>query len=120
MSYYKDLNFTFIKGMTLMSAIQNGNNEIRFLFSDGRKFLMNHTQDCCESVNIESIDGNLSDIIGDEIINATEDIISGENGCGTWTKTIFTITTAKTSVVIKWFGGSNGYYSESVSFHQID
>ena len=42
--------------------IKNHDNEVLvFTCDDGKKFYMYHQQDCCESVTIEDICGNLED-----------------------------------------------------------
>lgn len=88
-----------------------------FKTSCGRSFLFYHSQDCCESVQIDEVEGNLEDLVGSPITEALEDIQSGEASCGdTYTNTTFTFATSKGRVVVKWVGSSNGYYSESVSF----
>lgn len=113
-------------GKTL-TEVYNKGDEILFTCSDGDKFKMHHHQDCCEYVRVEDIDGDLEDLIGDVILDASErtsirdtDLQMHENAddesC-TWT--FYHIRTVKTTVVIRWLGSSNGYYSESVDFEKI-
>jgi hypothetical protein len=91
---------------------------------------MYHEQDCCESVSIEDINGNMDCLIGSPITKAEErvsddtDHDSNNPGpketwddCYTWT--FYTLATVKGYVDIRWYGTSNGYYSESVDFVQI-
>lgn len=100
--------------------------EIRFHLGDGKVFKMYHSQDCCESVCIEDINGDWADIVGEKILVADERT-SNENPVGvtkeyqeSFTYTFYTIRTFKGSVDIRWYGESNGYYSESVDFDLID
>jgi len=50
-----------------------GDDEIIFTTDDGRSFKMHHYQDCCESVTVEDIVGNLEDLVGVPIVKASED-----------------------------------------------
>jgi len=84
---------------------------------------MYHDQDCCESVYVDDIDGDLSDLIGSPITLAEERTDNDQNPgrwCESFTWTFYTFATVKGYVTIKWFGSSNGYYSESVTFAKID
>jgi hypothetical protein len=95
-------------------------DEIHFIKEDGSKYIMYHSQDCCENVYVESIVGDLSDLIGSEILRAEERTNSDDNSreyesC-TWT--FYTFATAKGYVDIRWLGVSNGYYSERVSIRE--
>ena len=81
-----------------------------------------HSQDCCESVTIEDICGDLSDLSGSPIIQSEE--VSGTAPDGyrdfessTWT--FYKFATIKGSVTVRWLGESNGYYSESVDVRRI-
>ena len=119
--------FGVMNGKTLKSIeVNDDKDEIVFTCDDGKSFLMYHEQDCCESVTIEDICGDLSDLIGSELL-LTEEVKSEEDPDGvdadkdrldfdssTWT--FYKISTMLGSVTIRWYGTSNGYYSESVDF----
>ena len=120
--------FGDLVGKTLVSVvIDDGDLRITFNTDDGKSYLMYHQQDCCESVTIESIVGDLNDLIGTPILKAEvtvsdvphsdyvrhpDDYIESE----TWT--FYKLATIKGYVDIRWFGTSNGYYSERVSFQE--
>lgn len=122
MTEFKDL-----VGLTLVKIKGGvGDEEMRFLTSEGREFRMYHEQDCCESVTVEDICGDLADLIGSPIIRATEASDSErpedykpeyEPDSETWT--FYNIATVKGYVTIRWYGTSNGYYSESVEFVEV-
>jgi len=100
-------------------------DEIVFTCQDGEKYVMSHDQDCCESVTIEDICGNIDDLIGSPILmsdEATSDKKldgSEPNVYDSFTWTFYKFSTIKGYVTIRWFGESNGYYSESVSFEKL-
>ena len=78
-----------------------------------------HDQDWCEHVTIEDICGSLDDLIGSPIIRATQDSNRDnpkKDGDDSHTWTFYNIATAKGHVTIRWYGSSNGYYSEGVDF----
>lgn len=119
MNDYK--SFEELKGKTLTEVTVNEHNdEIVFKCTDGSKYQMYHFQDCCESVNIEDICGDLQNLIGHEILEAYESTSTTDpapyNNPESYTWTYYRIRTMYDTVVIRWFGESNGYYSESVDF----
>lgn len=116
------LNVTIAEliGRTIVS-VNSSEDEIIFTCSDGTEYMMHHIQDCCECVCVESIDGDLNDLIGFPILEASERSESDEDGSAyesaTWT--FYVIRNVKSSITIRWHGSSNGYYSESVDFDRI-
>lgn len=92
---------------------------VRFVDVDGNEFSFYHDQDCCESVYLEDVCGDLNDLIGSPLLVAEERTNSGtsEDGYDSVTWTFYTFRTIRGSVDIRWYGSSNGYYSESVNLH---
>ncbi len=136
-------DFANLKGMTLASVtIAPDNERVRFVTADGRVFDQWHSQSCCESVRVEDVVGDLSDLIGSPILLAEEVTHSGESEwdsdyekkkaegwpedvpvpdyvSDSFTWTFYKLSTIKGSVTIRWLGESNGYYSESVDFDEV-
>jgi hypothetical protein len=77
-----------------------------------------HNQDCCESVSIDTIDGDVSDLVGSPILMAEEvdNLDAPDRGDEFYTWTFYKFATAKGSVTVRWYGSSNGYYGEGVSY----
>jgi hypothetical protein len=93
---------------------------ITFECTDGEVYKMYHSQDCCESVLIDEIHGDLKELVGSLVLFAEETTDSKDIDYGdTCTWTFYKISTVKHSLTIRWYGTSNGYYSEAVDFIQI-
>lgn len=112
---YTDLDL--LLGYTLTAVRTNDRGtEIYFDRADGVTIRMFHLQDCWESVRIEDICGDLSDLIGSPLLVAEEATrratFDEAAESGTWT--FYRFRTLKGSVDIRWLGTSNGRYSENV------
>lgn len=104
-------------GKTPLFIIQGDDDTILFKFSDGTQIEFYHAQNCCESVIIEDVNGDWSDLVGQPILEARE--VSNDAPPLEWepesyTWTFYTFRGIKGSVDVRWYGTSNGYYSESV------
>ncbi len=125
---YNDINFNELVGKTLKSVENKDDEEIVFTTVDGEVFKLYHSQDCCESVMIEDICGDLSDLVGSVIVVAEEVVneqdvnqegVPPQECQDSFTWTFYKVDTAKGGVTIRWYGESNGYYSESVDFCKV-
>ncbi len=112
--------------LTSVEGAEVEHEEIIFDTENGRRFRMYHSQDCCESVKIYSISGDINHLIGSPITKSNEYYYNDDpegvkldyyRDSVTWTD--FVIATEKGEVLIRWLGESNGYYSEDVSFIEI-
>lgn len=117
------LEFKDLIGKTFSSVVNNDNDEIIFTVSENEKYKLYHSQDCCERVSVESIDGDLEDLVGSEILQA-EEVNNVENeskeSYESFTWTYYKLATLKGYVTIRWLGESNGYYSERVDFERVE
>ncbi len=92
-------------------------DEMMFETANGERFMFAHQQDCCETVSINDIVGDLQDLCGEplliseEVKGATE---PDEEHYESYTYTFYKFATRKGYVDVRWLGESNGYYSESV------
>lgn len=93
----------------------------------GRTYRFYHADDCCESVLIEDVIGDRDDLIGNPLLVAEEVVHRGANPPGvpakqyqdSFTWTFYRFQTIKGAVTVRWYGESNGYYSESVDFMEV-
>lgn len=123
-----DTQFSELIGKTLVEVKQEGDDRITFKTTDGGFYVLFHSQDCCESVTVESIVGDLADLVGEPILKADE-VTSAQDPEGykdeydayreSFKWTFYKLATRKGFVDIRWLGESNGYYSESVEFVKL-
>ena len=121
-----DIEFSSLTGKTLRSieGATKGSCDILFTLDDGQQLKMYHSQDCCESVEVEDVCGDITDLIGlpialaECVSNAPKpaDTRQEDGESDEWT--FYKLVTNKGAVTIRWYGTSNGYYSTSVSFVQ--
>jgi hypothetical protein len=125
-------HFDELVGRILCCAEADG-DELKLYLSDTNYVRLYHSQDCCESVYIDDICGDLDDLVGEpllvaeEVVGYTEDpkggdddphTLSGYDESYTWT--FYRFATRRGWVTVKWYGSSNGYYSEGVSVDVVD
>jgi hypothetical protein len=119
-------SFEDLQGRILCKVVNLDNYELRFHLTEDHYVRMYHSQDCCESVSIEDIVGDLDDLVGTPLLLVEE--VSNYDGeskyedaewseSETWT--YYRFGTIKGSVDIRWYGTSNGYYSESVDIEIV-
>jgi hypothetical protein len=114
------MDFSYMVGKTLAS-IEQGHERITFNFTDGTACVSYHSQDCCESVSVDRVEGHIENVIGWPIVEAEEDYDndpipneSRQPESHTWTRQ--RISTAKGEITFVWLGESNGYYGETPYF----
>lgn len=110
-----------LKNKVIEKIDREGNESLIFTLKDGDIFKMYHVQDCCEDVYLEDIIGDLNDLIDSPIIMVelstnSKDLEYGDS-C---TYSFYKLATIKGYVTLRWYGESNGYYSEEVEFEKIN
>lgn len=103
---YKDCNITDFIGLIFRKVYYDEDNaQLIFISNTSRKFKMLHYSDCCESVTLDDIIGELDFLIGVPILHAA--CVSNEEQ---WT--FYHINTKKGYVTLRWFSDSDWYSSE--------
>lgn len=109
-----------------IDGMEVDSGSVIFTCASGKKFQMFHDQGCCENVSINDVIGDPNDLIGAPILLAEEtssdedpaDVnIPGSRDSFTWT--FYRIGTIKGDITLRWYGESNGCYSEKVEFEEI-
>lgn len=131
-------NFTITNFINkTIRCIWGSEEALYFGMSDGSIYKMHHHQNCCEYVELIDVVGDLSDIVGTPILRAEERQFEGTEESPALlppgvelpdigdiepessTYTFYEFATIKGSVTLRWFGRSNGYYSESVDIDSV-
>ena len=113
------VNFEELQGKTIVEihGMEVDNDIVFFVCDDGTVYKMYHEQDCCEAVDINDICGEVDFLLNTPITLAEKVTETGEVDHGdTCTWTFYNFGTVKGYVTLRWYGESNGYYSEEVDF----
>lgn len=101
-----------------------GSEQVDFLCESGRVFRLYHSQNCCESVQVEDIAGDLDDLIGSplvlcELVTNQDHLPGATQPSDSFTWSFYKMATVKGYVTLRWLGESNGYYGEEAYFEEI-
>lgn len=129
MGWYDDHNINELVGKTLVRVELNKDRDVlEFETVDGDKYQLYHDQDCCESVWLEDVNGDFDDLVGsplliaDEVTNLEHDMKADgprNEYDDSYTWTYYKLHTINGGVHLRWYGTSNGYYSERVDFRKV-
>jgi hypothetical protein len=115
------------KKITSVRVEVGSESEVYFTLSNGDVYRLYHEQDCCESVRLEDVCGSWEDITGEPLLIAEVVTNSKENPDGvvkdfqdSFTWTFYKLATISGYVTMRWYGESNGYYSEEVDFEKVE
>lgn len=120
----KDAKIEELLGKTIVDiyGAEPESEVIAIICEDGSKYIMYHEQDCCESVSVEDICGDINRLLNTPLTKAEETSHNEEDDeygdSETWT--FYHLATVNGYVTIRWYGTSNGYYSERVDFVKVD
>jgi len=126
---YVDAHISDLIGKTLVDVKQT-DDTITFVGEAGSEWMLYHEPDCCEQVFIEDVNGDWQDLVGTPIVMAEVATNKDSDPPGfkapepedyrdSWTWTFYKFATVKGYVNARWYGESNGYYSEEVTFAKV-
>lgn len=124
----KFMKFEDLKGKTIKAIeVSMDKERITFACDDGFTYRLMYHHDCCADCSIEDICGDLDDLIGYPLLVAEEVIKRDINPEGvptieyqdSFTWAFYKLDTIKGGVTIRWYGSSNGYYSETATFGKL-
>lgn len=124
--YYDKINNSSLVGLVVREIdVDDCGDSLRITTECGRAFMFYHDQDCCEDVRIWDIKGNLNLLKGKRLESVESEILDDipddvdykPYDSYTWTEITFRVTDA--TVISRWIGESNGYYSEAVDLSEL-
>jgi hypothetical protein len=113
-----------MKGQVFTKVYVTDNKYEMIFENDEFIFTFYHEDDCCESVYVDDITGDLNDLVGKplDIVEVARHEDTMPQGMDlkkpedSFTWTFYKFATIKGWVDVRWLGESNGYYSEEVDF----
>lgn len=117
----------FMRRIESITGLENGSKKVTVTFEDGASINQYHKQECCEGVYVEQVDADPDKFIG-AVLHSLEEKVLGKDEMDpddlpeyteSLTATFYTLKTSKGYLDWRWFGESNGYYSEDVECELI-
>ena len=123
---YKQLEVKFSRliGEVIVKAEARENQScVRFECESGKLYVLKHTENCCESVWLESTEG-LDTLLGKVVnVNVEDEDISMPEGCDphndVWAGTFYRIETNESVADIRFCGYTNSVYALNASLYQL-
>lgn len=101
-------------------------DEVTIIFTDGSCLKFYHQQSCCETVLLEDFDITPEWLVNSNIISVEERISRSGEGVKplndwdeSYTWSFYVIKTSSSTMVLRWYGESNGWYSETVNIDYL-
>jgi hypothetical protein len=101
-------------GTTILSTTTHYNDNLLYIKTDKGTMRFYHDQECCEQVWLEDGLEDLEKMIGEKVLHAEviEDALDEYDDSYTWT--YYKISTLNHDCTLRFYGTSNGYYSEGI------
>lgn len=113
--FFKRLRGKFIIDVR---GMYKGSNHVSVLFDDGSAIKFYHSQNCCETVELDDVWGDPEDLKNSELYEielVTSKDRPRDKYDSSYTWSFYKFKTSRGYVDLRWYGASNGYYSETVN-----
>lgn len=120
--------YTEFSGKTIQEirGCKKHSDEVTIIFTDGSCLKFYHQQSCCETVLLEDFDIIPEWLVDSNIISVEERISRSGEGvkplndwAESYTWSFYVIKTSSSTMVLRWYGESNGWYSEEVDIDYL-
>lgn len=108
------------KTITQIEGMLRGSSCVQLTTSDGARYRMWADTYSRGQVQLEDVCGDILDLVETPICVAEARTMRGPSHHSSSTWTFYELATMRGSVTLRWLGTSNGYYSESVNFEELD
>ncbi len=133
-----------MRGLTFreITGMHKHSDRVSFVSTEGRRFDFFHSPECCESVQVEDVAGDVRDLLDAPLVMAEvercgdqdppervqafnlkmEQLFPGEQPYkdDAWAWTFYKFGTVKGYVTVRWLGSSNGWYGVDVECEEIE
>lgn len=108
---------TELIGQTVI-GVNVGRHALHLQLANGKKFGFWHERECCETVEIDQVDGDIDDLIGTPLVMAevVSERYNGDDSLCVYT--FYKFATVNGYVTVRWNGTSNGYYGVKVGMFE--
>ena len=110
---FEDLNGQYIDKLVIKGE---GEEAIVYFYLFDLIYELRHLQECCESVELVDVCGDIEDFSNTTIRRAECNTRDRGTEDGELTYSFYRLDSDKGSLVLRWTGESNGYYSQEVDF----
>lgn len=112
----------------VITGVDVSEEEVIFRHHDGSITRVYHQQDCCEMFTVDQVVGDITDLFGETIVEAEQEVYpeepypgyEGKTPSESYTWTLHRFKTSKGTLEIRYLGESNGYYSEHADYEFVD
>ena len=94
-------------------TLNDDKTELTIVCKGGYRYLMMHEQDCCESVWLDDLDGELSDWQNVTVLEASESASLADSTEMQWT--FYRLACNLHSLCLRWCGSTDSVYSMGVT-----
>lgn len=119
---HKKIPFEELKGKIIKKiSISEDKNIIKFLTDEDIEYQMYHDQTCCEDVYLDDVDNDINLLLNSPILKAqyTTNYTPAMGSRDSFTWSFYRLGTINGMCVFRWYGTSNGCYSEEADLYEV-
>lgn len=123
----KNIDISILTGKTItkIDGMSKDSEMVTIYTSDGKIYQMYMEEEYGADIYLEDVCGDILDLIGYPILKSEKETNKENSEDGqimkdlSFTWTFYKLSTIKGDVTLRWYGASEGYYSEEVDFYEV-